>query len=185
MGGARGRLLPLLRQQLHKFITPESFQALSERDLCIAYREVFPQNRPILKTEFKDHEDLIHSVCHSSMFPFFTSPWPVALDPASKFPRLVVDGYFAVPRGRFGCPDFAAAGIGVKETILVSVFPSHLVGINADHVISPPASADLQELFRLATQSSSAKELFGVYESGYQDAEQWCKESNFAALHWN
>jgi len=215
MGGARGNLLPLLREKLHDFIDEEQFQIAKTKPLAIAYREIFPVNRAVHQTHFEHRHDLIDAVCHSSMFPFFSTNWPVTLCTAkTKIPRVLVDGFFAVPRSRFGCPDFDLAnGIDdLDETVMVSVFPKELIGLNvprhydddseevtssgdgdndkdkaqkvatnkASHphyCISPQLEEDtsgqLERLFRLATQSSSAKELYDVYESGFEDAERW------------
>jgi hypothetical protein len=69
MGGARGRLLPLLRSKLTEFIDEEAFEMARERDgaLVIAYRELFPANRPVHQTAFESRDDLSDAVCHSSM----------------------------------------------------------------------------------------------------------------------
>jgi hypothetical protein len=221
--------MPLLQDQLHQLIGEEQFEHLQEREgsVGIAYRELFPYNRPIVETNFETACDLKRAVCHSSTFPFFTTNWPVALDWTSKkttsnsspstkldteseeqeeettsaimtekstlttsrfvdfnaLPRVVVDGFFTVPRARFGCPDFdkMMPNAQVDRTICVSVFPQDLVGLTAvsrDDCISPQyasAADDLQRLLRLATQASSAKELTQVYEDGWKDAERWCR----------
>jgi len=183
MGGARGRLLPLLREKLDGFIGPEEWERLLARDgeVGIAYKELFPTNQNVLQTEFDDAEDLIHAVCHSSSFPFFSTNFPVSLAPrkGGLLPRLVCDGFFTVPRDRFGCPDFEHAGVDVDRTVMVSVFPKDAIGLDASHpedCISPEVhnGDELQKLLKLATQSSSREELTQVYESGWKDAERWC-----------
>lgn len=178
LGGARGRLLPLLKQKLDLMIGEDEFQHLQEREgaVAIAYRELFPIPRAILQNEFEDCQELKSAVASSSMFPFFSTNWPATLETSRKFPRVVVDGYFTVPRNRFGCPDFSMAGINVDRTITVSVFPRDAIGLNAsaaEDCISPPEEADLGRLFGLATGASSAKELTEVYDSGYEDADHW------------
>lgn len=200
MGGARGRLLPLLREKLHDFIDEgrfaESFgeegketkAKKKKKNLAVAYREIFPRFRAVHQTDFADRHDLIDSVCASSMFPFFSTNWPVTLDKREgrTLPRVVVDGFFAVPRTRFGCPDFDLAdGIDdLDETVMVSVFPKELIGLEvpddgSHYCISPDpegGAKQLERLLRLATESSSRKELYGVYESGFDDAERWHRE---------
>jgi len=182
LGGARGRLLPLLREQLYANVGDEEFEFLRERKgaVGIAYKEVFPRYRPIVQTTFEDRHDLVNSVCHSSMFPFFSSNWPFALDTSKRFPRLVVDGFFTVPRDKFGCPDFKIAGVDIDRTISVCVFPQESIGLNAssrEDCISPAMEGgdQLQRLLKLATESSSRQELTSVYESGFADAERWCR----------
>jgi hypothetical protein len=181
MGGARGRLLPLLKEKLDSFIDVERFEASRDREFAIAYRELFPFNRAVHQTEFEDRHDLMNAVCHSSTFPFFTSNFPVAIDTTrSGIPRVVVDGFFAVPRERFGCPDFELAGIDVNRTVLVSPFPKEVVGLETSDpqdIIAPTfeGATQVETLFRLATQSSSAKELIALYDAGFGDAEKWCR----------
>jgi len=183
MGGARGRLLPLLKEKLYGFIGTEEWERLLQRDgeVGIAYKELFPAQQNVLQTNFDDAEDLINAVCHSSTFPFFSTNFPVSLaPPKGRFlPRLVCDGFFTVPRDRFGCPDFEHAGIEVDRTIMVSVFPKDAIGLDASHpddCISPAVTNgdELPTLLKLATQSSSREELTQVYESGWADAERWC-----------
>jgi hypothetical protein len=180
LGGARGRLLPLLEQKLQEFVTEEAFQNMQERPgvSAIAYREVFPNNRPIFQSQFSDRQDLIRAVLHSSMFPFFTTNWPVKLDTSQKFPRLLVDGWFTVPRERCGCPDFAMNGIDVDRTVTISPFPQDVIGLkasNPEDCISPSVENEdtAGRLFRIATQATSREELTSVYEAGWRDAEEW------------
>jgi len=189
LGGARGRLLPMLRDKLDDFIGEEEFDVFLDREgeAAIAYQQLFPANKPILQTEFEDKHDLMSAVCHSSTFPFFSTNWPVAFDNSKGNSRIVVDGFFSVPRKRYGCPDFKTAGIEVDRTIMVSPFPKELVGLDTsdpDHCSITPEvktpdlkgqSQQLFDLFRLATQPSSYEELTQLYESGWEDAERWCR----------
>ncbi len=183
MGGARGRLLPLLKEKLDELLTEDRFDDAQSRPgvTGIAYREVFPRARNILQTQFGSRSELVRSVCHSSMFPFFTTNLPFLLDTTHGFPRLLVDGYFTVPRERFGCPDFSVANIDVDRTVTVTCFPKDKIGLDdslLEDCISPRAEGDgqIERLFRIATQATSRKELTSVYEEGWQDAEQWVAE---------
>ena len=185
LGGARGRLLPRLRKALDELLTEEEFAQLQARpgEVAIAYQEVLPRYRSQHQTTFQDRDDLVNAICHSSTFPFFTTNWPVALDASSgKVPRLVMDGFFAVPRERFGCPDFELADINVDRTVMISVFPQEKIKLEAASTrdcISPPYKGgnQLETLFRIATQSSTTKkEYYDVYEAGWRDAEQWCRD---------
>lgn len=191
MGGARGRLLPLLKEQLDHFIKDDHFEASKDKTFAITYRELFPNFRAVHQTEFEHREELFDAICHSSMFPFFATNWPVRIDTSNTksfnigkyqlgIPRVLVDGFFAVPRNRFGCPDFNLAGIEVDRTVVVSPFPQKAIGLDAHHAddcISPDDGSleNMQRLLRLATKSSSAKELIELYDSGFQDAERWCR----------
>jgi len=191
MGGARGRLLPLLKEKLHGFIGTEEWERLLERDgeVGIAYKELFPAQQNVLQTTFDDTDDLINAVCHSSSFPFFSTNFPFSLAPrkGGMLPRLVCDGFFTVPRDRFGCPDFEHAGVDVDRTIMVSVFPKDAIGLDAslpEDCISPEVhnGDELQKLLILATQSSSREALTQVYESGWADAERWCHSQTASDL---
>ena len=200
MGRARGNLLPLLREKLEHRVDEDRFQALLDRpgDAVVSYYELFPSFGPIHETEFDQKEDFIDAVCHSSTFPFFASNYPVALDYRNKggpqptlklgsmelqIPRLVTDGYFAVPGDRFGCPDFELAGVDVDRTILVTPFPRDAIllkkSIPEEDTICPEMIDNgidqSAELLRLATQPSPAEKHIHLYEAGYSDAERWCQ----------
>jgi hypothetical protein len=181
-GSARGRLLPLLRTELEQTIQEEQHLRLQERTgpTLVAYKEVFPRNQAVLQADFEDSNDLIQAVCNSSMFPFFATNFPLSLDVSKRIPRLVVDGFFTVPRNRFGCPDFEAASIEVDRTVAISVFPRESIGATAfaeSDCICPELKGDPSEqmsaLVRLATAPSSAEELQQLYECGWMDAEKW------------
>ena len=183
LGGARGRLLPLLREKLNTLVTDDNFQQVQERPgaAVVAYKELLPRNQPILQYKFSDRDDFIQAVCNSSMFPFFSTNWPATIDTSKRFPRVVVDGFFTVPRERFGAPDFdMVEGVDVDRTILISCFPQDRMRIDAvlpEDCISPMSMGgeQLERLFRIATQPSSREELTSVYEEGYQDAEKWLR----------
>jgi hypothetical protein len=183
LGGTQGRLLPQLRGKLNEIILEQEFGQLQERpgEVVVAYREVFPNFRSMHQTDFANREDLVNAICHSSSFPFFTTNWPVALDTSQRIPRLVVDGFFAVPRGRFGCPDFEKAGVSVDRTVCISVFPQEKIKLDAcaaEDCISPLVEdgSQMETLLRLAMQSSSRKELTKIYEAGWEDAERWSRQ---------
>jgi hypothetical protein len=228
-GRAIGKLLPLLKVELEKCFDPDAHTTINEREgvVALAHRELFPNNRPVLTTTFDTRDDLIEAVCDSSMFPFFSTPFPVRLryKEGERIPRVIVDGFFSVPRERYGCPDFAHLNfdkrveeklrsmggvlVGEKEngndqndadpdelqlmetpvierTITVACFPHETVGLTASHEhdqISPEPDYDdpvgqMSELFRYATQPSSRKELEGLYEKGWADAEKWSYEED-------
>lgn len=185
-GSTRGRLLPKLRNQLEFLVNQEEFELLQNRpgEVTISHFEIFPKFKSMHQTEFDDLGDLINAVCHSSSFPFFTMNSPVVIDTSKGgIPRVVVDGFFSVPRDRFGCPCFDAAGVNVDRTVMISVFPREKIGLeacDAKSCISPQATGgpQMENLLRLATQASSRKELTAIYEAGWEDAERWCREND-------
>jgi hypothetical protein len=234
LGGARGRLLPLLNQQMELLVDEQAFAQLQARPapIGLAYTQVFPKRRSYLQTRFENRDDLFRATSFSCMFPFFSTNYPCILDYSesqsnkqeglfNSIPRVMVDGFFSVPRDRFGCPDFDLllerggggdererleqvllpdADIVVDRTVAICCFPQSVMGITAFEThdcISPEiedvdlldaassmSGATAQEenemarLFRLATQSSSRKELTQVYEDGRRDAEKWCRQED-------
>jgi hypothetical protein len=126
MGRAQGKLLPLLEEQMEQLVKEQEFEYLlgsttssshnedefDTTNIGIAYTQVFPRRIGYLQRSFQDREDLFRAVRFSCMFPFFTTPWPCLLDTKPNnnnengfsLPRLMVDGYFSVPREQFGCP---------------------------------------------------------------------------------
>ena len=163
LGGARGRLLPLLQEQMDDLVNEEQFQRLEDHShVGIAYTEVFPNRQSFCQTTFDSRQDLFQAVSWSCMFPFFATNFPCALDwTSTTIPRLMVDGFFSVPRERFGCPELPMAAnvlastisnsekfdtvqnndnnknnddddiVGVDRTIAISAFPKSLMKIDA------------------------------------------------------
>eukprot|EP00592_Proboscia_alata_P016825 CAMPEP_0194398970 /NCGR_PEP_ID=MMETSP0174-20130528/126402_1 /TAXON_ID=216777 /ORGANISM="Proboscia alata, Strain PI-D3" /LENGTH=262 /DNA_ID=CAMNT_0039195329 /DNA_START=20 /DNA_END=808 /DNA_ORIENTATION=+ len=178
---ARGRLLPLLRTELEDMLPENVHELYNEREgtVGIAYREVFPVPKNVLRTAYDSKDDCIEAVCNSSMFPFFSTDWPcVVRAPGNDLPyvpRLVVDGFFAVPRERFGCPVLP----NVDRTVLVSVFPGAVSDetIEAADRIEPPPNADPAMFVRWATCTSSRKECRVMYEEGRAAAEKWASRN--------
>ena len=196
-GNARGNLFPLLKDEMESRMSRDAHEIVNSRKgtVALAHRELFPRNRPVLTTEFETRDDLIEAVCDSSTFPFFFTNFParVRRKRGESFPSVIVDGYFNVPRERLGCPDFGQLGLDegsansapvVERTITVACFPHDAIGLTCseDHdKISPAADLDdaagqLTRLFKYATQPSPRKELEGLYEQGWQDAETWHRE---------
>lgn len=202
MGGARGNLLSLLVEELELLLPSDAHEIVNERPglTGLAYKEVFPRSKNILATQFRTRQELKEAICNSSMFPFFTSPWPCLIRPSSVdknanepnvdgamissvekyLPRLIVDGYFTVPRERFGCPildDY------VTRTVTVSVFPHQSIGCVKESEIcdriSPilkeqeNPSYELNDMIRMAINPSSRQSLVALYERGISDAEKW------------
>jgi len=214
---ARGNLLPLLEEQMEGLVGQDEFEFLQSRrknrstsdsdktgtGVALAYREIFPQSKSHFQTEFKDREELFRSVGYSCMFPFFTTNFPFILDfdPVVNndngnrlpLPRLLMDGYFSLPRPQFGCPilqdEFPESG--VNRTVAITCIPQEYFGMEdvfgaldskkQNNLISINDSCDetnalsTVDIFRIATQPTSRKELTDLFERGYRDAEKWCR----------
>jgi hypothetical protein len=72
--------------------------------------------------------------------------------------------------------------VHVDRTVGISAFPKEAFGIDdfaSEDFISPALEDEdgnqVQNLLRLATQASSAKELTHLFDSGWADAERWCR----------
>ena len=202
LGRARGNLLPLLREKLEHHIDKDRFEQFLKRngETVVSHYELFPSFGPVHETEFEQKEDFINAVCHSSTFPFFSVNGPAVLDYSGstpqtiltlggrklelQIPRLVVDGFFAAPEGRFGCPDFAMAGVDVDRDISILPFPRETIGLSNDVSVEDCICPELidegiqqvKDLLRLATQPTSASELTALYEAGLRDGEKWCQD---------
>jgi hypothetical protein len=184
--------------------------------IALAYREIFPQRKSYFQTKFENREELFRSVGYSCMFPFFTTNFPCLLDlePLTNnnsknngdrlpLPRLLMDGYFSVPRPQFGCPilqdEFPDSG--VERTVAITCIPQEIFGMeevfgtgaegrtdssskqnnNNNNLISINDSCDEKnslstvDIFRIATKPTSRRELTDLFERGYRDAEAWCR----------
>jgi hypothetical protein len=171
-----------LKQNLYREIGEEQFDILQSREgvTLIAYQELFPRNRAVFQSEFHNRNDFMNAIANSSMFPFFTSNMPAIIDTSNNYLRICVDGVFTVPMERCGCPDFQAAGVDdLDRVVSLSVVPQALTGLNTpdEDCISPRWNGPFQlgRLARLALNGSSRKELISLYDSGYKDAERWCR----------
>jgi hypothetical protein len=91
-GNARGQLLNLLQDELEGMLPCNSHEIINDREgfTGLAYRELFPYNRPILHNKFNTREELIEAICNSSMFPFFTSNLPFLIR-KGKGSRILID----------------------------------------------------------------------------------------------
>eukprot|EP00566_Odontella_aurita_P018293 CAMPEP_0113588406 /NCGR_PEP_ID=MMETSP0015_2-20120614/35495_1 /TAXON_ID=2838 /ORGANISM="Odontella" /LENGTH=327 /DNA_ID=CAMNT_0000494271 /DNA_START=50 /DNA_END=1033 /DNA_ORIENTATION=- /assembly_acc=CAM_ASM_000160 len=125
LGGARGRLLPFLREEMENLLPSDAHEVVNERTglVGLAHRELFPVNRPVLATNFETRDCLMDAVMDSSTFPFFSTNWPCRLVTrrGERMPRVVVDGFFSVPRERYGCPDFSHAASPTSKLSTISV----------------------------------------------------------------
>ena len=204
---AKGQLMPSLRKELDSLLSQDAHERVNTRQgmVGLAYRELYPKNQAILQTNFETRDSLIDAICDSSMFPFFTSnrpfqtyypdtkqkqkPWKGAVRPLPK--RVTVDGIFAVPLHRFGCPDFSQGKsnqVAVPDrTIRVLAFPHELVDINPikekSNIISPKIQyldmfGQVTRMGLMAITKSQPKDLRKLYENGWKDAAEWVSSNN-------
>lgn len=187
LGGARGRILPFLEEAFDAMIGEAEFQHFSmqqeqHQTIGIAYQQIFPYQKSHLQTSFQDRDDLLRAMRRSCMFPFFATNGPCLVergddddDSSSWLPHCYVDGFFSVPRERFGCPLLE----NVDRTIGICHLPKDFIGVTAfeeEDCIAPSPDVDLGELIRIAVQPSSRQDLLKTFERGIQDGEKWCQE---------
>ena len=205
LGGFRGRLLPLLSKELYYIAPPNAHEILNGRGFVgVGYTQIFPYPAGILQDSFVSLDDLVEALCSSSMLPFFTANKfclkrkPIEsqkyvirsqnkikrklLQMVQYFPRLVIDGFFSVPRCRFGCPKFPPE-VGVDRTVTICVFPHNAAQLTAskeEDQISPIPENDETEkklynrLFEIGLKKTSPSEVhYEMFNRGKKDALRW------------
>ena len=102
------------------------------------------------------------------MFPYFLTnhAFRIVKRQDRVLPRMVMDGVFACPLQRIGCPDFDHAGVDVNRTVMISVFPTELLSFTTTpkHDQIGPVLEDNYgyqaiRLARMAMYASNPKEL--------------------------
>jgi hypothetical protein len=124
--GTRYTLKVALNKVLEDLIPVDSHTSLNNRDAkcSLAYTEVYPKQYGHIIDSFTSKEDLIEVLRASCNIPFyFNGNWPCVKVRGTAG----VDGFFAIPRNRFGCP----ATYSKKELIICPFLPSS-VGLSAD-----------------------------------------------------
>ena len=94
------KLNPALRRQLDRLLPDNCAQLAFAHSLTICYTQIFPWPKRHVVTEWSSKQDLIDCIAASCNWPFFFSRWPLVWCRGG----LAIDGFFAVPRERFGCP---------------------------------------------------------------------------------
>jgi len=121
-----------LRRQLHELL-PDDCADTAGGCLTLCYQQVLPWPRACIVNEWSSKADLIDTVCASCNWPFFFSRWPLVKVRGS----LALDGFFALPRGRFGCPDLPA-----RRNVAVCALPSISLDFAPGDTIQPIAASD-------------------------------------------
>jgi len=190
-GGARGRLLNLLRVELERLLPEDAAEILERRPgpvTIVACRlihtsHLLPQG--VFLRSFTDRDALIEAVLVSSCIPFYAAATPCC----SLGGWPAVDGFFGVERSRFGC-----AATGASRDLAVSAFnynPASVgrlvptgfydpdVGQN-DLICpgifqTPFLSTDAERLQVAICQPPAPDDvLLAVYAEGQRDADAWC-----------
>ena len=180
-----------LRDELELRISPSAADELNSRQAPtrIGYTEISPAFfTPRFVDQFANREDLLAVVTASCCIPFYFSG---SLATAVRG-GLGLDGFFAVPRHRFGCPETFASEL----EILVTPFNPAVVGLEPRTVLAetarvsiispallkadawPYSSAQLLKL-ALSPPADSDAEIAAVYKALFQageaSAELWDK----------
>ena len=175
-----------LRDELELRISPSAADELNSRQAPtrIGYTEISPAFfTPRFVDQFANREDLLAVVTASCCIPFYFSG---SLAPAVRG-GLGCDGFFAMPRHRFGCPEtfaseleilvtpFNPAVVGLEprtvlaETARVSIIsPALLQG--GDSGLWPYSSSQLLKL-ALSPPADSDVEIAAVYKALFQAGE--------------
>jgi len=159
-----------LRRQLAELL-PNDCAEIAGRRLTLCYQQVLPWPRSCIVSEWSDKQDLIDTVAASCNWPFFYSAWPLVKVRGG----LGLDGFFALPRGRFGCPDLPAA-----RTLAVCALPRISLDFSAADTIQPggpqyglPAGTSDAEWFAWATSAAPEEQLDMMIELGERHADAW------------
>ena len=162
------RLNVALRKQLELFLDEESLAAAQAQPLTIGYLEVLPRPGRRLVSSWHDKDDLIDCIGASCNWPLFFSRWPFVVCRGS----WCLDGFFSVPRARFGCPPLNA-----ERMLVVTALPRVSVpAFRADEPIQPgeryePAlPVDSSEWFSWALKPAADDEIRGMVSLGRQNA---------------
>jgi hypothetical protein len=110
------RLNQALRRVLDSILAEDAHIIAQKHQLAIGYVAVLPWPRRHVVTEWTSKQDLIDVICASCNWPLFFSQWPLVWCRNS----LCADGFFSVPRARFGCPPLE----GATRSVAVSALPS-------------------------------------------------------------
>jgi hypothetical protein len=167
-----------VRQQLLALL-PDDAVARAAGRLTVCYQRVLPWPKPMLVTEWSSKEDLIDTICASCNWPFFFSRWPLVWVRNS----LATDGFFSLPRARFGCPPLPA-----KRTLNVVCLPSVSSQFTDAELIQPgrgpvpPIPVEQSRWFGWALQAAADDELARTYRLGKEHAAAWVETHGVAIL---
>lgn len=167
-----------VRQQLLALLPDDAVARASGR-LTVCYQRVLPWPRSMLVSEWSSKEDLVDTICASCNWPFFFSRWPLVWVRNS----LATDGFFALPRSRFGCPALPAdRTLNVVCLPAVSSQFADAELIQPGRGVIPPLPVDHSRWFRWALQAAEDDELARIYSLGQEHAAAWMSTHGAAAV---
>ena len=158
-----------VREQLRQLLPDDAVERVSGR-LTVCYQRILPWPKSCFVTEWEDKEDLVDTICASCNWPFFFSRWPLVWVRNT----LATDGFFAVPRSRFGCPPLNA-----DRTVNVLCLPSVATEFADEELIQPgrgaipPIPVDQGRWFKWALEAAEDEDLANIYALGRQHAVSW------------
>jgi hypothetical protein len=158
-----------VRQQLLALLPDDAVARASGR-LTVCYQRVLPWPRSMLVSEWSSKEDLVDTICASCNWPFFFSRWPLVWVRNS----LATDGFFALPRSRFGCPALLAErtlNVVCLPTVWSQFADAEL--IQPGRGVIPPLPVEQNRWFRWALQAAADDELARIFRLGQEHAAAW------------
>lgn len=166
-----------LRKQLARLLDESCVERATKHRLTICYTQIFPWPKRHIVTEWTSKEDLIDTIAASCNWPLFFSRWPLVWCRGG----LAVDGFFAVPRERFGCPplpdDF--------KTIAVTALPRvKLQAFEGDALIQPGCRDGTSlpysdaSWFQYAMKPADDATVEDMIALGKQHARRWLEDFN-------
>ena len=164
------RLNVALRTVLDTILDDDAAEAAEAHSLTICYFEVLPRPGGRTVTSWTSKDDLISCICASSNWPFFFSRWPFVKCRGA----LALDGFFAQPRARFGCPPLAA-----EQQLAVCALPGvRLAAFDEAMIIQPglrsePLPIPQSEWFARALEPASDEDLDAMIDLGRKHARAW------------
>lgn len=160
-----------VRRQLYELLPDDAVERATGR-LTVCYQRVLPWPRSYLVSEWASKDDLVDTICASCNWPFFFSRWPLVWVRGG----LATDGFFALPRSRFGCPE-----LGAQSTLKVLCLPAVRTEYSDGELLQPgrggvpPIPPDIAQgtWFGWALRAAEDDELERIFELGRQHAAAW------------
>ncbi|CAM9524543.1 unnamed protein product [Scytosiphon promiscuus] len=175
-GGAAFRLKGVVARGLDDALPEDAHELINNRKgaVTVGVTQLFPTPKGVFVSKFDSKADLIEVVLGSCHVPFWLSGWPYM----QVRGKATVDGFFSMPRGKFGAPAIPTA----DEIVRISVFPTTSIKIDSDKpgdLISPDLldryrSGRFAELLTYAVNPASELVMEELFKAGFESAGVWC-----------